>query len=318
MKMHKKLFSVVFLVGIAAAGIIYYFRHREDFFLLTSVSVSAIVALSFIFVLITLLYGLQLKVLMDHYRLDISFLHCFGISRASSFINFFFPFAVGASFKAVYLKKLLQFRYSSFIASMGITNVIKIMLYAFIALLLITVSDGKVNMYLFAVSGLIFSSSLLFLAFGHKLQKLDITSSGHLLNIVGEWQKIRGDYRTIIRLLSVSLFLFLAAALNTYLSFRAFSVNISANASGTIAAFTTITGLLNLIPGNLGIREALIILISKSHGVGINESIHAAALGRLLQMIWTLILASFFRYNFSSNTAHTPSGTSHKEENSEI
>ncbi|RJQ45938.1 MAG: UPF0104 family protein [Nitrospiraceae bacterium] len=298
--MHKRLISALFLVGIAAAGIIYYFRHKEDFYLLTSVSVSAVVALSFVFVLITLLYGLQLKILMDHYKLGIGFFQCFGISRASSFINLFLPFAVSASFKAVYLNKLLQFRYSSFIASMGMTTIIKIMLYAFISLLFLIVSDVDVNMFLFGVSSLIFSASLLFLALGHKLKKLDVTASKHFLNIIDEWQKIRVDYRTIRRLIYVSLFLFLSAALNTYLSFRAFSVNISANASGTIAAFTTITGLLNLIPGNLGIREAIIILISKSHGVGINESVHAAALGRLLQIIWTLILASFFRYNLSN------------------
>ena len=46
MKMHKKLLSVIFLVGIAAAGIIYYFRHRGDFYLITSVSTGAIVVIS--------------------------------------------------------------------------------------------------------------------------------------------------------------------------------------------------------------------------------------------------------------------------------
>lgn len=294
----------MFLAGLAAAGITYYFNHREDFFLLTSVSISAIALMSCIFVIITLLYGLQLKILMDHYRLNISFLECFGISRVSSFINLFFPFAVGTSFKAVYLKKLLQFRYSSFIASMGMTTVIKIMLYAFIALLLLTVSDAKGNTILFVVSAIIFSSSLLFLTLGHKLNSPGFTFSGYLLNVASEWHKIRSDYRTMMRLLGVGLCLFLAAALSTYLSFSAFSIPLSANASGTIAAFTTITGLLNLVPGNLGIREALIILISESHGIGVNESVHAAALGRLMQVIWTFILASVFKYNLLRKNAH--------------
>jgi uncharacterized protein (TIRG00374 family) len=298
--MSKKIFSTLFLLGIAAAGIIYYFNHRAEFYLITTVSVSALAALSCIVIIISLCNGLQLKILMNHYGMEIGFSQCYGISRASSFINLFLPIGTGASFKAVYLKKLLKFRYSSFIASMGITTVIKIMLYALIALLLLMVSDGKINMFLITVSGLVFSISLLFLFLGHKLKRLDITSSGHMRKVIDEWQKIKRDRETMGRLLMVGLILFLASGLNTYLSFRAFSIDISATASGTIAAFAIITGLLNLVPGNLGIREAIIILISESHGIGINESVHAAALGRLIQVIWTIILASFFRYNLSN------------------
>ncbi len=315
--MSKKIFSTLFLLGITAVGIIYYFNHREEFYLITNVSVSALAALSCIFILISLCYGLQLKILMDHYGMEIGFFQCYGISRASSLLNLFLPVGAGASFKAVYLKKLLKFRYSSFIASMGITTVIKIMLYALIALLLLLVSDGKINWFLIAVSGFVFSGSLLFLFLGHKLKRLDITSSGYMRKVVDEWQKIKGDRGTMKRLLMVGLILFLATGLNTYLSFRAFSVSISANASGTIAAFTTITGLLNLVPGNLGVREAIVILISESHGISVNEGVHAAALGRLLQIIWTIVLASFFRYNSSRKFDHALASSSQRREGSE-
>jgi hypothetical protein len=39
----------------------------------------------------------------------------------------------------------------------------------------------------------------------------------------------------------------------------------------TIAAFTTIKGLMNLIPGNFEIRKAIIIAISSMSGIEINE-----------------------------------------------
>jgi len=313
MKMHKKLLSVVFLVGIAAAGFIYYFKHREDFYLITSVSMSALVVISSLFIVISLCFGLQLKILMNHYNLDIGFLECYGLSRTSSFINLLLPFGGGASFKAVYLKKLLKLRYSSFIASMAIANIIKIMIFALAAVFLVMPLGGVLS----TVSIVTFSASLLFILLGHKLKKLDITSAGYAKKVIDEWQKIKKDRGTITKLVCLSLFVFAVTSLSVYLSFRAFSVDISVRAGGTIAAFTTITGLLNLVPGNLGIREALFIMISRAYGIELNESVHAAALGRLMQIIWTFILASFFRYNFSRKTDHITTSASQRKESSE-
>jgi uncharacterized membrane protein YbhN (UPF0104 family) len=290
MKMHKKLLSFLFFVGIVAAGIIYYFRHKEDFYLITSVSMSALIVISSLFIVISLSFGLQLKILMNHYNLDIGFFECYGLVRTSSFINLLLPFGGGASFKAIYLKRLLKLRYSSFIASMAIANIIKIMIFALAAVFLVMPLGGVLS----PVSIIIFCASLFFLLLGHKLKKLDITSAGYVSRVIDEWQKIKKDRMTIMKLVCLSLFLFVATTFSTCLLFRAFSVDIPVRAGGTIAAFTSITGLLNLVPGNLGIREALFILISRAYGIEINESVHAAALGRLLQIIWTFVLASIF------------------------
>ncbi|RPI37579.1 MAG: UPF0104 family protein [Nitrospiraceae bacterium] len=299
--MLKKLLSVLFFAVIAAAGAIYYFTHRENFYLITSVSISALIAISALFIVTSLCFGLQLKIIMNHYNLDIRFLECYGLSRTSSFINLLMPFGGAMSFKAIYLKKILKMRYSSFIASMAIANIIKIMIFALAAVILVMPLGGVLS----AVSITTFSASLLFLLLGHKLKKLDITSSGHVRKIIDEWQLFKEDRSTIANLIYLSLVFFAVTSLSIYVSFRAFSVDIPLRAGGTIAAFTTITGLLNLVPGNLGIREALFIIISRSYGIEINESAHAAALGRLVQIIWTFILASSFRYNFSRKTADT-------------
>ncbi|MCK4821260.1 flippase-like domain-containing protein [bacterium] len=311
--MYKRLVSVAFLVGMGAAGIIYYLRHKEDFYLITSVSINDLFVISLIHIIISICFGLQLKILMDYYKLDIGFFECYGLVRTSSFINLLLPFGGGASFKAIYLKKLLKFRYSSFIASMAITNTLKILIFALAAVFLVMSLGG----ILLAVSIVIFFAALLFLILGHKLERLDVSSAGYVMGVINEWQEIKKDRMTMAKLICLSLFLFAVASLNTWLLFRAFSVDIPLRAAGTIAAFTSITGLLNLVPGNLGIREALFIMISNAYGIEINESVHAAALGRILQIIWTFILASFFRYTFHSKTADTPTYISQRKGGSE-
>jgi uncharacterized membrane protein YbhN (UPF0104 family) len=309
MQMLKKLLSVLFFAVIAAASTIYYFMHREDFYLITSVSMGALIAISAPFIVISLCFGLQLKIIMNHYKRDIGFLECYGLTRTSSFINLLLPFGGSMSFKAVYLKKLLKLRYSSFIASMAIANIIKIMIFALIAVFLVMPLGGVLS----AVSITTFSASLLFLFLGHKLKKLDITSSGHVRKIIDEWQLFKEDRSTIANLGYLSLVFFAATSFSIYLSFRAFSVDIPLRAGGTIAAFTAITGLMNLVPGNLGIREAVIIAISRIYGIEVNESVHAAALGRLVQIIWTFILAASFRYNFSRKNLHILTSSSRRK-----
>ena len=79
---------------------------------------------------------------MNHYNLDIGFLECYGLSRTSSFINLLLPVGGGASYKAIYLKKLLRLRYSSYIASMAIANIIKIMIFALAAVFLVMPRRG--------------------------------------------------------------------------------------------------------------------------------------------------------------------------------
>ena len=94
--MTKKIISGFIFLLIIAAGIFYYYEHQQDFHIITTISVSALVALSFLFIVNSLCYGLQLKILMNHYKLNIGFLQCYGISRVGSFMNLFLPIGGGA------------------------------------------------------------------------------------------------------------------------------------------------------------------------------------------------------------------------------
>jgi uncharacterized membrane protein YbhN (UPF0104 family) len=201
------------------------------------------------------------------------------------------PFLGGASFKAIYLKKFHNFGYSSYIASMGIANMLHLMVNAICAMILIGIA-GK-SILLFSIVSIIFLVSLSFFLLGHKLSGLHFVSLRCLENIIDEWRRIRKDVRTLAKLFFLSTFNLAIIGFYTYVSFIAFSINISLVTSWTIAAFTTITGLMNLIPGNFGIREAIIIAISGMSGIGINEGVHAALLSRMLSIFWTLLLTPF-------------------------
>jgi uncharacterized protein (TIRG00374 family) len=227
------------------------------------------------------------------------------------------PVGGGASFKAIYLKKFHNLNYSSYLASMGIVNIIHILVNSLVAMILLLFIGKRIALTLFAISSIFLAGTSYFLLFGHSRNSFGHKLPGYPKVIFEEWGKIRRDHATVVKLILLSFFILLLSTVTIYFSFRAFSVEASLRASGTIAAFTTITGLLNLVPGNLGIREAVIITIARIYGIEVNESIHAATLGRLIQTIWTFILASSFRYNFSRKTADTLTRSSQRKGSSE-
>ncbi len=101
----KKIFSILFFLIITIISITYYLKHREDFYLITTISLEAVIVLMCIAFFISLCYGLNLKIMLEHYNLRLKFLECYELSRAGSFANLLLPIGEGDSAKVIYLKK---------------------------------------------------------------------------------------------------------------------------------------------------------------------------------------------------------------------
>jgi len=145
---------LILLPIVVLALIIYYYtKHREDFQLITTVSVGPILIISLLKLVRMYCRSLELKILTDHYNLNLSFSQWFGLSRVTAFSNLFLPSGGGASLKAVYLKKCHDLRYSSFVALTGIATILKLMVFAMFSIALLLLSR-RTELLLFLVSGL--------------------------------------------------------------------------------------------------------------------------------------------------------------------
>jgi uncharacterized membrane protein YbhN (UPF0104 family) len=299
----RKIAAIMIFMGVVGAVGFYVLRHREEFHLISRVSIGALSVLSVFTVFSSFCYAVQLKIVTDHYGLKLALLDCFGISRATTFADLWLPFGGASSLKAVYLKKFHDLRYSSFIASMGIAQMMKIMLNSMAAIVLLTISGVKTTTLLTATVGTIFLVTLAFFLVVHKIDKRFFRISRHLKTLMEEWQKIRVDLRTMNRLILLNLTLFVLNCFIIDAAFRSFGIGIPLAASCLIASFTTITGVINLVPANLGIREAVIMASSAMFGTGINEGLHVAALTRIVSTLWTLLLAPFFSAHLFNKSA---------------
>ncbi len=300
----RKILSIILFVSIMGIASFYYIHHKEAFHIIYTVSSYAVIVLSILSLITCFCFVLQLKVLTDHYKLNLNFLQCFGLNRATKFTNLFLPSAGGAAVKAIYLKKFHNFNYSSFIASMGIASIIKLMITSLFAIILLWFFKDRVSMFLFVVAGTIFIGTLTFLLFAHRIGH-NYLSSDYIKSIIKEWQKIRTDHEMMRKLIMVHSFIFILGGFQIYFAFHAFEIDVSLITCGVIAAFTTIAGVFSPIPGNFGIREAIIIAISGIHGIESNEGLHAAVLVRIIGILWTLVLTPFFAHKlFPEKSKH--------------
>lgn len=290
MSRFRPVLSLLLLAAILAAGWAYYVRHPAEFHLIRTLSWPALALLFAAKAALAVLLGWQLKIVTDAFGLNLPFSRWFGLSRAASLTGLFLPFPGAASVKAVYLKRLHGFRYGSFIAGMTIAGIVK---FAVVALgaMLVLLPMGRSGWVLLSVSAVFLAGSWGFLLLAHRCPARWFAFWPRLEALTREWGAIRSDRRTLGRLLLASAAGYALVAVSVGLSFRAFSTHASPAACLVIASFMSFTGTLKLVPGDVGSREFFFILIAGAFSVGVNESLHAAALHRIAESLVTLLLA---------------------------
>jgi uncharacterized membrane protein YbhN (UPF0104 family) len=257
---------------------------------MTTVSIPAVAIMLAIKVALFLLNALQLKVQIDGTGLNMTYAQCFGVSRITQFTNLVVPVAGGAPVKALYLNKVHGLSYTTFVALMTASNLVKLLVGSLYALLLL-LPLGAHGRGPISLAGALLVAALLFLLLMHRVPGRALAFWPWAARLAAEWRVLRSNGRLLGRLTLLSILVFLLATLDVYASFRAFAVPASPAACGAITAFSSLSAIPNLVPGNLGVRELLFVTISDLYGTGLNASLHAVALNRFAGMLITLLLA---------------------------
>ena len=294
MKRMRNAVSLFVFAAIVAAGAWYYRQHPGDFRLITTVSWRAVALLFVLHLVLNLFNSLQLKIVTDVFGLNLGFRQWFGLARATSLANLILPFPGGASLKAIYLKKFHDFRYGSFIASMMIANLLKLVVFSVFALVLLIPWWGTEAEWLIAVPVVFVAAGVGFLLLGHRIPGRYLSFSVRLQQLAREWEALRTNRPMIIRLILLYVFFLLVYSTSIFVSYRAFSVSISPSSCAILAAFSIYTSALKLMPADLGIKEFVFVAVAALVGTGVNEGLHAAALLRAVSTILIFILAPLF------------------------
>jgi uncharacterized membrane protein YbhN (UPF0104 family) len=294
---HRKFFSLLFLLIILGVGALYYRAHSSEFHIIYAVSVKYVILLSFLQLLSSLFYALRLKIIADYYHLDLNFFQLYGLFRAASFSSLVLPLAGGATAKAYYLKKFHNLKYSSFVAMSGLSGIIAFVTNGIIALLLLA-WIGRFSGHLPVVLGLIVVGGLAAFLTVHRAARFPYYN--FIREVGEEWENLKKDVGTISRLILVSLFIFCLSSLQMYVAFRVFSIDLPLVAGGVMAALAAMTSVVKIVPGDIGVRETIMISIAGLSGVSLNGGVNAALLSRIVGVAWTLLLTPVFLHGLTA------------------
>ncbi len=291
-KARKHLNSTAFVL-ILAAGLVYLFfagPPLHSFLHLTVLEILVLLTVSFLGYLVL---GLGFRSILRVFSVDLAFREWFGLTVCHSMFNYYLPVRGGLVVKAYYLKKKYGLSYAHY-AALTAGSVFLMLATAasagLVVIFAVAAASGRlfvslaVALFVVLLGMLIFgliTRQLLGLRFHEKFARLSqfLLNLREGLGLFSEHKKHAFDFC----LLSLLLLLVMTARL--YLCFLALGFNVQFWTALLIMVITHFSFLITIIPGNLGIKEGIIIFSAGLFGIPADQALAAAVLDRALSMI---------------------------------
>jgi len=298
--------SVAFVTIIIVAVIIFnkfdvikkcFIENKAFFFLIVAV-----------YIVGRLLDGIKLKILVSYCGANIKLYECFGLSMIMPLYNLIFPNA-GLITNAIYLKskhniKLRHFasvsllRFATTIALCGIIGIIASTIF------MIEEKEFVLLWPVVVYVTLLCASICLFIV---PLPRINIFKRYRLFSKVSEsiskFDEIKSDKRLIVSLVLIQIAISLVFMSRYYIVLRALSFDASLIGMLAITPLTVLTNLINLIPANLAIREAVVSGGLTLIGYTINDGLLVASVDRAVLLATVLVMGMWFfvKLKYSAN-----------------
>jgi uncharacterized membrane protein YbhN (UPF0104 family) len=231
-----------------------------------------------------------------------------GLSKVANALNMILPAQIGGVARAVYLKRKYALPYSQ-------TPVI------FLGSLVMSLSVGASIVILFDVIHTLVGRSVPFIlwiggAASASIFALWVTIPecitsrlgriGNLLSLFSDGlERLRANRQTLFRAIFYQILLFSIGGAQVAVAYKSMGLQVDLLTGMAIIAFKSFLSLINLTPGNLGIRESVFGYLSELSGLSFAQGVAASVLIRAVGLVITYSIAPiawyllFFRQNIS-------------------
>ncbi len=288
------------ITAIFLAVFIWYgLSNKQIFLALSGVSVASIILITLGRFVVYFSNGLFTKWSAELFTKKISLGEGVYISILSAVGNFFGPLLGGTSIRAVYLKKVHGLTYSYFTSTLIGYYLILFIINCLMALtaLAFLPKDNKTN-FLLVFFGLWLGAMLL-------LSRLRLPSrvTGNnnknaiarritkvLVNTEEGWQQILSDKKLLLKLVLIAALSFLGGFMMYYFEFNALGISTYFPTVLLYTSFVTISLLISLTPGAIGIRETILLITSATMGLAAEDILKLAVLDRAINFSLLFLL----------------------------
>lgn len=289
----RRNFKNAVFISVLAAGLTFLFfkgPRLQSFMNLNILDILLLLAVSFLGYLVL---GLSFKFLLRIFDLRLTFKEWFGLTVCNTMFNYYLPARGGLVVKAYYLKKKYGLGYSHYAALMAGSMLLwlaSISLVGMLVVLLASDITGRFIVSLAVAFFFVFLGVLLTGSLTKQLLKLKIQSKFARLNFFlsnlrdglasfSQHKKYALDF-----FLFSGLFLLIMAA-RLYLCFLALNFGVQFWSILLIMVVTQFSFVLSVIPGNLGIKEGIIVFSGGFFGLSADQALAAAILDRAISIV---------------------------------
>ncbi len=300
----KKRLDLIILVIIIPALVVYVFRHQEEFKLIKQIDYLFLFPMALIVLAIFALNGLITKLYVKLFGTELTPREWFGLSAITAMGNYLAPFRGGIAGKALYLKKKHQFPYTSFLAAYTSSYILLFLVGSLLGLLSLELFylshqlvDWRLVAFFFVVLAVIIAAL--------KASSYTPTGEGriaqHWRNLNQGWQYIKDDKSLLLKVSLLFLTNFIMISLQLYFGYMAIAHQIPYQAALFMAVILSFSIFTSITPGNLGVQESVIAILSQLFGLGFNEGLLVAGLLRIVLMSVAFTLGPIYSYIFAKS-----------------
>ena len=295
----KRLLSVFVLIILIVWFVTYINTHLNEFKQIKIIHYNHLFYISVLTIIFLVSNGLQLRYLLEPFKIRLPFKEWFGLSVVSTFGNYLTPFRGGMGLRAIFLKNKYQFSYSLFVSTLAAAYIIVFLVNSLIGVLSMMLIYLFYNLFSKIILTLfltLFLFCLFIVIFSPKFYQTKYKLINKFLNIVNGWSLIKSNYKILT---FTSFFTFLNVAFSVlimYLEFSAFGINISWTQSLFLTIVSTFSIFLSITPGSLGIKESILVFSANLINISSTQALSVAILDRVINLIIILILGPIFSY----------------------
>ncbi|MDP1728798.1 MAG: lysylphosphatidylglycerol synthase transmembrane domain-containing protein [archaeon] len=295
----KKLLSYSLLAIILLLFIRYIYGHLADFKQIALVNPLWLIPLIALFLMNYYLIGIQTNILIEPLGVKLRKMETFMLSIITGFYNLITPAKGGMLVRAAYLKKKHKFTYTNFLASLAGMYVLTFFiasLFGLLSLFFIHQTTESFNWIILSVFLGVFFPLLFIILFSPNFPETKNKFINKFIKVANGWNLIRKNKKVVSICIFVTLITLLIGAFSIIISYHIFGINISFVSALFLACIGSLSLLVQLTPGNLGVGEAIAVFSALVIGITPAQSLPVAILGRIVQMIVLFILGPIFSY----------------------
>lgn len=285
------LLKTVLTIAFIVAGTIYVTRRMSEFQALAWPSVAAVVVVAFGFLASVFFRSLYNYIVCRQLGAAISLRESFMLSAVVTASNALLPANPGATFRAVYMKKVHAFPYSYFASSTALSFVITTLMMSLIGmtlLLMINHQLGYFRLDLFValpVIAVLMTAGLLLRKSSHSEGEESVWAA-----FQSSYLELTRERRLVYLCILIVCVNFFVAAVVWFVALGEYDSNITLLEGFLFAASQIVSGLISLTPGAAGFQELVGIYVGRSFELTAVELFAILVWVRLVRMLTAVLL----------------------------